>query len=277
MRQQGASGVLGGGGQGTVSAIPGTDRVVKHFNTPTPRLGLREFDELVARGAMVRNALDGSRIDLVWPDTPRIGPDGLEGYEMPRIRSDYYTSVTSPRGTTLRECQLMYAVPRASQFTIDRKPTDSERIMLLVLVARFLQAMHAHDLVYGDISWANFVFALDPVRLCVLDFDSTRVIGSPSFTRAPAPNTVDWDDPTSGGTVALFDSDRFKFALLVHRLLIAGDHFSSMEPALAPTSVPGLDTTASYAVVVLLRRAAGPAGTRPTIAEWLHVLDRGRP
>src|SRR4051812_18306933 len=88
-------------------------------------------------------------------------------------------------------------------------------------------------LIYGDLSWVNFSFAPGPkVQLSVYDVDSSRPLGSRSFTRQPPAKTPDWDDPMSPDLpVATLDADRYKFALLAFRLLVSRNFDGRIAPA----------------------------------------------
>jgi hypothetical protein len=241
--------------------------VKKTFLPPLPD-GEEAFATVLDARDSIAADLQGLPIALCWPETPLVRGRDLVGYVMPRIDQSFYFTRDVRRKAQLRE--LQYAVPKASVFSFPFTESDADAYALVVLVARFLEAMHTRQLVYGDISWFNFTFALDPVRLCVHDFDSTRRVGTATFNRQPPANTIDWEDlEAPGAAVATLDSERYKFALLAYRMLVAKDHNSRLPPTLA-SGTTGLPRDRD--LQHLGHRAAGPGGTRPQLSEWLRAL-----
>jgi hypothetical protein len=262
---------LGSGGQGQIYEIVGDpDRVLKAFLVPIPA-AKDNLDAVLGALDRVAENLRSLPITLCWPERAVTKENYLLGYVMRRIQSPFY--FTSSRGLLSKRLlrELQYAVPRRSAFEMPVvKP--NEILELVRLVARFLDAMHRQDLVYGDISWTNFTFALDPIRLCVHDFDSTRCLGGDAFTAQPPLDTIDWDDPDArDASVATLDSDRYKFALLAYRMLIAKDLHSRLDPGGAVAAAAS-EVLPSSDLQHLWRRAAGPLGTRPQLVEWLRAL-----
>ena len=258
---------LGSGGQGRIYEIVGDpNRVLKAFNAPIPAAE-EDLDAILRVLDRVAGDLSGLPIALCRPERAVTDRHYLMGYVMRRIESQFFFTSSWGRLTKRLPRELQYAIPRQSAFQMPAvKPDDM--LALVRLVARFLDAMHRHDLVYGDISWTNFTFALDPVRLCVHDFDSTRRLGGDAFTAQPPLDTIDWDDPeVSDAPVATLDSDRYKFALLAYRMLAVEDLSARLDPDKAAA------TTAQRSDLQhLWRRAAGRTGTRPQLAEWLPAL-----
>ncbi|MBY9075964.1 hypothetical protein K1X13_14110 [Nocardioides sp. WL0053] len=250
-------------------------RVVKDFITPISEMD-EVFEGLVLAGANVRALLAGEPITLAWPQEIVVSGREITGYVMPSIPDQFYWQDKKFFRGKRRVRELQYAVRRESAVSIPFRADDTHRLELVRLVAAFLEAMHREELVYGDLSWGNLAFSVgDKVELCVFDFDSTRQVGRPAFTRQRPAQTVDWNDPEDRSrAVASFDSDRYKFALLVYRLLVAHDFDSRPEDATRVGSISGLDQRGVHGLQSLLRRAAGHAGTRPQISEWLAVLQR---
>ncbi|MBH0118423.1 serine/threonine protein kinase [Rhodococcus sp. CX] len=266
---------LGSGGQGAVYELIERDgEVEKRFFMPLEK-GAREFEELLRRRTAVEAAVSACPIHLCWPENPVRREETLMGYVMPRIPDRFFFEVKFGRsGVKRRERELQHAIPRKSAMALPFDVTDEERFELVYLVARFLDAMHRNNLVYGDISWVNFIFSLNPVELCVLDFDSSRVQGSLPFTRMRPVDTPDWEDPEwPDSVVTRMDSDRYKFALLAYRMLIA----RSLDGLISDDfDVPALSGADPEQLSNLWSRARGPAGTRPQIAEWLNAFESVR-
>jgi hypothetical protein len=267
---------IGQGGQGAVYVLADDPRrVVKQFSRAIPGVEA-DFKELIAVGAKIREPLAGLPIDFCWPEDALID-SGLTGYIMPRLDSRYYFPYGNQGRSWLRT--LDFAVPRASAFTFPFTVSDADRLVLVQLVAAFLESMHAAGVVYGDLSWGNFAFDPSPEpRLAVYDVDSSRILGSRSFTRQPPASTPDWDDPMAPDLpVATLDADRYKFALLAFRLLVARNLDGRIAPAQLAGSVPGFSALDSRQLAALWSRAAGPGGTRPQLSEWTRILGRPRP
>lgn len=264
---------IGKGGQGSVYEMDDDpSRVEKWFTRAIP--GVEEdFEQLIAVGAKIREPLAGLPIDFCWPEEPLID-SGLAGYVMPRLDSRYYFAYGDKGKHRLRT--LEFAVPRPSAFAFPFTVSDADRVVLVQLVAAFLESMHAAGVVYGDLSWGNFSFdTTSEPRLAVYDIDSSRILGSRSFTRQLPAATRDWNDPMAPDLpVATLDADRYKFALLAFRLLAARNLGGRIDPAQVVGSVPGFSPADSRQLKALWSRAAGPQGTRPQLAEWARILGR---
>jgi hypothetical protein len=264
---------LGKGGQGRILDVPDDPSLVfKAFSTPI-RGGVSLFSDLLDARESVVSDLAGQPISLCWPESPVVKGADLVGYVMPKIGTDFYFAIQVGPGRKKRLLrELQYAVPKQSAFQMPFTVTGVEATALVRLVGRFLDAMHHRGMVYGDLSWSNFTFALAPLRLCVHDFDSTRELGSPSFTGELPFNTVDWNDPEApAASVSSLDTERYKFALLVFRMLVVKDRHSRLDPNLIQHSTAPLR---KEDIAHLCRRAAGPSGTRPHVEEWLNVLTQ---
>ena len=138
---------------------------------------------------------------------------------MPRFPQGYKLTVNGVE----REASLMYAVPKDGPFAASVATTPAQRLALVTAVGRFLAALHHCDYVYGDVSWSNMLFRVQPrPSVLVFDVDGVRRVGALPALSQGAADTVDWRDPAArAGLDACFDSDRYKFALLAYRLLVA--------------------------------------------------------
>lgn len=266
---------LGAGGQGAVyGLVDNTGQVAKYWDLPLTR-GTREFEELVHRRTDVEAEVSGHPIHLCWPESPVRRGGELIGYTMPRIGGQFYFEMTFGSVTKKHARELQHAIPRKQgavpfPFEVD----DRQRLELVYLVAVFLDGMHRNDLVYGDFSWMNFTFSLDPVELCVLDFDSSRVQGSLPFTRSLPLDSPNWEDPQWHGSIVVrMDSDRYKFALFAYRMLVAKSLDAEIDPDRAAEW--GRDT-GSAVLSGLWSRAIGAAGTRPPMSQWVAALEQIR-
>lgn len=264
---------LGSGGQGTVHAVKGDpSRVYKTLASPVEG-ALDEYLRFVSVGASLHIALEDANVDLVWPEAPRVDPDtgAITGYLMPRIPNGYTVTV---RGAQ-KEAHLAHALPKEGPFRPDVVPDVEQRIALVRAVGQFLDALHRHDYVYGDISWSNILYRLEPKpTVLVFDLDGARRLGRRPVLASKALDTLDWADHADSSALgAGFDSDRYKYALLVYRMLVSR-HVSAALPA-EPTIAAdaGLPPDMALRLGALLRRAAAGAGGRPAVSEWLSALN----
>lgn len=260
---------LGSSGYGSVYEVKGDPTLAfKQYKTPVPNV-LPAFDQLIAAGVDVRRSLRGAPVDLAWPTAAVPEGDELAGCLMPKVHSRYTVNV---QGLT-REATLDHAVPRLdSHFAPSRQPSDGERRMLAVAAGQFLHALHENDYVYGDVSWKNLLYALDPVpSVMVLDLDSIRRVGTTPWPGVGA-HTADWGDPHGQpGEVGAFDEDRYKYALLVYRLLAARSLTAQMPATGDITWHADVDDRQSRRLTRLTWRAKARL-ERPAVSEWLAVL-----
>lgn len=263
---------LGHGGQAAVYEVVGDADVVykKYF---VPRRDTAELLDLIGSGSLVRERLADLGVDLVWPQRMVEGDGVVRGVVMPRVPARYSAEFTGPGRVDQRLLTLDHAIPRPSAvYRMIAEVSDDDRLAIVRLIGHFLEALHREDLVYGDLSWRNILFSNSPSPgVLALDLDGVGRIG----TRMISAHTPDWTDPlsTSSGLVDGFDVDRFKFALLAYRMLVAKSLDARLPAALGDELIAGLSPTGSRGVAWLLGRAAGAAGTRPQITEWLDVLD----
>ncbi len=266
---------LGIGGQGAVyELVASGNQVAKYWATPlshTPR----EFEELVHKRADIDSVISDYPIHLCWPDSPIRNGETLIGYTMPMIAERFYFEMRIGPVTKTKLRELQHAIPRHPAanpypFIVE----DDDRIELVYLTGLFLEAMHRNDIAYGDFSWMNFTFSVDPVEICVLDFDSSRIQGSLHFARDLPLHSPDWEDPQLHAPfVARPDSDRYKFALFAYRMLVAKDLSSTIDCARISDWM--IDST-TRTMGDLWSRSLGEGGTRPQISEWLWCLKRMR-
>lgn len=263
---------LGAGGQGRVHELHGRPHlVIKEFDKPIPN-AFGEFVALVDSHGAVKDRLTGARVDLCWPLEVQREGGAVTGYVMPRMPEQYY--FITDRRHTRTERSLDWAIKRPAALNLPFDVTDHHRFLLTLQVAYFLEAMHANGLVYGDISWRNFSFQIEPeVRISVHDFDSARIIGRPAPTRSPAVDTIDWNDPEVLHYPVCFDTDRYKFALLAYRLMVSRTLYDRIDPTQVHEGLLGLELRQVRHIRSLFIRANGPQGTRPTILEWIRSLE----
>ncbi|WP_369247067.1 hypothetical protein [Streptomyces sp. R41] len=139
----------------------------------------------------------------------------------------------------------------------------------MVAVVELFQWLHALGLVVGDVSQANVLWAVRPGPApYLLDCDGVRLVGRPPVLEQA--DTPDWHDPLAAPGAVTVDSDRYKVALVVGRVLSQDAYVAPGKP-LRP--LPGvLDDRREIAVTALWEQAAGPRGGRPHLGQWRTAL-----
>jgi len=267
------------GGQGTVYALHGFPGFVyKEYRNPIT--GAHEsFDELILAGQDLAPMLEQVGVSTVWPLLRCGKGDVVDGYVMPRISDRFKIDIQAPRGVLEKDATLDHALLIGSDkaFHPARQVTSIDRLRIVRLVGVFLDALHREDLVYGDLSLKNMMFARDPVSLLVMDLDGVHRISTPLILVKDVLHTPDWNDPSAPGQLPRgFDLDRYRYALLVYRLLVANDvsaSFPTNPDSLVVPTLDGLEEESRAALEFLLRRAADSHGeARPPVTEWLSAL-----
>ncbi|MFF8474196.1 hypothetical protein [Streptomyces sp. NPDC015414] len=259
--------VVGSGGQGEVLEIAGTDLLCKRYRNPS-----RTNGEALATLAAFRQRLtpwDRSFLDSVaaWP-LCRVTREGRSvGFLMRRAPAPL--SWRTPQGTT-RLLELQYLIrPSKAGFRTVPQPTPMERRSLALACVRVVDWFHRRGVVLGDISHANVLWGLDPEpRVHFLDCDGFRPLGGVAVQSAT--DTPDWSDPLTPASRHDFDSDAYKTALTIGRILTRTPYVT---PGQRLDLVPGcLDEHQEAVIRKLFTEAAGDRRTRPVLSEWLHVL-----
>jgi DNA-binding helix-hairpin-helix protein with protein kinase domain len=247
------------GGQGVVYRLAGPDGLLlKHYHDEV-RVDGEELGRLIAMpdgfAPPDRRLLAAS---TAWPCGRVFDRGRCVGLLMREAPHRFVTSIAgAPR---LLELQfLLY--PRRPMWRELVMPSPDERRRLAVRYARLFQVLHTNGVLVGDVSMRNLLWSL--VRgpgVFALDCDGFRVLG-----RRPAVRPMDtagWVDPAARVGLPTLDSDRYKLALVVLRLLL-GDHGATPADDLGGCLDPEL--------VELAGRAARP-GERPDAGDWLPAL-----
>jgi DNA-binding helix-hairpin-helix protein with protein kinase domain len=250
------------GGHGVVCLLPRPgDLLLKlyHDDVAVNADELGVLIDLPARFTPADRRLLGC--STAWPRRRVFDRDRCVGLLMRRAPSRFATPLAG--SSRLLELQfLLY--PKRVMWQELVLPSADERRRLAVRYVRLFQVLHGNGVLFGDVSMRNLLWSLSGgPDVFALDCDGFRVLG-----RRPAvhpADTVGWSDPTARPGEATLETDRYKLALVVLRLLLA-DH----------AVVPGdeLCQRLDRPLAVLAERAV-PAGARPSAAEWLAVLAGG--
>ncbi|THV43277.1 hypothetical protein [Glycomyces buryatensis] len=258
---------LADGGQGTVhraALMPG--ELYKRYHNPQ-ELNVAELKRLVRRvyaEPMPEHARELILHSTAWPTGVVLEQGKYTGMTMPEAASKF----TAQIGGRSKLQELQYLI-------FGRKPIWGEGLVLpnpdqrreLVLgFVRLFKALHDVDIIIGDVSPRNFLWSVEPhPTVYALDCDGFRVNGYDPPT--PQAQTPDWEDPDQETGRATFESDRFKLALLVIRVLLTEPKTTPKDVASDPVRRAQLgDRVAELAVRVA-------DGERCHAVEWLHAFD----
>ncbi|MEV5082350.1 hypothetical protein AB0K74_27090 [Streptomyces sp. NPDC056159] len=262
-------GKMGDGGQGEVYEVVGHPGLLyKQYRDPG-----KVYAPAVAELVTLRLRLDPverTRLDAeaAWP-LCRVTEGGTTtGFLMHRA-PDTMTWRTSAGTVKLTELQFLLRPARAAWSAVVQ-PDLAQRLEIVKAFVELLGRLHRWGLVVGDLSQANLLWTVQPeVRIHLIDCDGARAAGGrPALAQADTP---DWGDPEAKGSAANVDSDRYKAALVIGRVL-AQDPLVTPGQQLNP--LPGvLNDRQLAAVQRLFGQASGPANTRPDLIQWSMALS----
>ncbi|MER6432632.1 hypothetical protein ABT272_33635 [Streptomyces sp900105245] len=261
----------GSGGQGDVHALVDGSLVYKEYKDPSKVNGGALADLVAFRQSLSQS--DRSRLDSLaaWPLCRVVEGNRVVGFLMRRAPSDM-TWCTAAGSTKLLELQYLIRPSRMGWQEVVQ-PTPEQRKALALACAEAIDWFHGAGLVIGDISQANVLWSLTPgTAVHFLDCDGFRRVG-----RAPVQaqaGTPDWNDPLVPSNEASVDTDAYKTALVVGRILAQDPYVT---PGQELKLVAGcLNDRQDGTVLRLFSQAAGERGTRPRPSEWQTALsDRG--
>jgi hypothetical protein len=267
------SGKLGAGSQGAIyRAQPNPafelsfPLIYKEFSATTVVAGMSL--ELLARFRADLDDKDRAVLDLrtVWPAAVVEKNGRVCGYVMQEIPDTFMQTIRTTSGTEPipREIQHLFVADALARKNIGEIPESTERLALAREAAFVLGFLHKRELIFGDLSYKNAVYALRPKPMVMLlDCDAVRRRGQGSAV--PQLNSPGWGAPEKGPQT--IESDRYKLGLFILRCLTPGVNAQNRDPEKA-TAV--LD----HEGMGLLRRAVGddPAA-RPSGKQWVEYLD----
>jgi hypothetical protein len=220
------------------------------FTLPGDRTSLayKEFTrEQAAQGrsasasVVFRDGLsDADRANLdkysAWPRAVVTDENGIVcGLLMPLIPDEFFCQLDETGSGTLasQPRQMGWLIAAAKQrqdAQIDLPDVDyTDRLLLLAQLVYAIGRLHRHGWVFGDLSFKNAVFALDPPRIILLDCDGAAALADAGREQASTPF---WDPPECPTTQAsgqgyrqdLQDTvtDVYKLGLAILRCLSPG-------------------------------------------------------
>lgn len=274
---------LGSGGQGDVYLLKEwqghyqAETVFKRYRDQNANdralLALVDFPDLLAP-----DALNSLLTQTAWPRSCVTDGKRVAGFLMRKVPERFVGRVADGR-PRLRELQYLLYPPKP--LWGDITPLDATgRIAVADAFVRLVRLLHEHSIVLGDISMRNILWCAgkpgqpgqhgkpaESPRIFVLDCDSARRIGFPPVL--PQPQTVDWDDPQMPASGPDLDTDRYKVALVVGRILAARHDIRPGEPW---RPVSGVPWRVAEAVKKCFDEAARPRNFRPDVGWWALAL-----
>lgn len=225
----------------------------------------------------MRSRLDDSQrrqLDALttWP--VRLVRDGgqVVGLLMPLIPDEFVHVGRSLTGVPLRkerEIQFLFlAAQRCDKLGYPRVNLF-QRYAICEGLALAFALLHEHDVIYGDFSAKNALFAVGPGRtdakVMLVDCDAVRVRGTMSAVAQL--NSPDWEPPPAEHATLTQATDLFKFGLFVLRTLSPGSNASTARDVRRVDQV--LDDTGRQ--LLRLALSAVPQ-SRPTARAWAQYF-----
>jgi hypothetical protein len=269
------------GGQGRICEVVGqSDRLAKIYLYPD-EVKVDRLNESISWWL----DLDASdrkfgEAHFAWPDRLISDSQGQRlGFEMKKAPVD--TARQSPRGNeaVLYSDNLM-CPPRPATPYIPQ-PSPDGRIKVCLDFANCIDWLHRHNIIFGDISNKNVLWAPSSERVFLVDCDQARFTGCEP--PSPQGNTVGYIDARQGSSSvpgqSTMDADRYKVAIWIGRVLSrllhvepgqAGDEVDrGIRQSVSESSIPKLS---AHRIFDLWQKAAVP-GSTPLVEEWIMALS----
>ena len=284
---------LAAGGFAEVFTVPGfslpgdsTPLAYKRFTVDPAQQAGSAADSVAFReqlSSAERAALDNW---TVWPRALVTSSSGSAcGLLMPLIPPEFFFQAPDQSGHLVRKPREMsWLVSSAEQRTAAQVDfgdiSRTDRLVMLAQLAYIIGWLHKRGWVFGDLSFSNAVFALNPPRILLLDCDGAAALAKRSRKQSSTPF---WDppecpieEPPGGRKQDRQDdvTDVYKLGLAVLRCLTPGKGASSSR------NLSRLGTELDAAGTALVARAlSDDRGTRPRAKQlysFLRQTARGR-
>lgn len=148
-----------------------------------------------------------------------------------------------------------------------------DRVVVLMKLVSAVARLHAHRIVYGNVSLKNVVVSSTSHRVLLLDCDDTASLDDPNRSQLNSPNFYPPEIASRSARTQDTRSDVYKLALCVVRVLQTPGR-----RAMSATDPDVLEPLLGARVVAELHRALDPdPGKRPTAKELFLALQQRRP
>jgi hypothetical protein len=264
---------LGSGAQGTIYRVQQGETfgfafplIYKEFKASTVVAGA-SLETL----ANLRNRLDTRDRQIidertVWPVAVVDRGGRVSGYLMQAIPDKYMQTIIATTGAEPipREVQHLFVADDLARKNLGEAPNNIERMVLARETAFALGFLHKRQLIFGDFSYKNAVYAIRPAPMVMLlDCDAVRLRGQGAAVAQL--NSPGWGAPERGPQT--IESDRYKLGLFILRCLTPGVNAQSRDPAKA-------SGVFDRAGMTLLERAlSDDPDDRTSGKEWVQYLD----
>ncbi|MFI7012053.1 hypothetical protein [Streptomyces sp. NPDC050145] len=258
----------GDGGQGEVHVVAGQGRLLYKGYREPHKVDGAALAALVSYRLRLQEA-DRERLDreAAWPLCRVLDGSRVTGFLMNRAPNPM-TWATSKGDSRLIDLSYLLREAKPAWSAVVQ-PAPQARRALAIALTEAIGRLHAAGLVLGDLSQSNVLWTLDPVpSVFLLDCDGIRLVGRAPVL--PQADTPDWHDPLASPGTATVDSDRYKAALMIGRVLARDAYARPGKPLIPVTGV--LDARREEAVRRLWDQAGGPAGGRPDLGQWRNAL-----
>lgn len=208
---------------------------------------------LITRRARVRDALGAAepQVDLHWPKEAVLGAHGgIRGHLSPALSPEFVVGGGRPRVL--------------ADVLGDPNTAQAQRVELVSLVACWLAALHAADVIHGDLDASSLACSLDPIAVAPIALGSARVIGHGPWHGQGRPN-------------ATLNDDRYALARLILEAL-APQGVTDLEEWLSSgQQVAGIEPARRRYFDHLGRRALQNRAACPTAQQWVAALTKDTP
>src|SRR5262249_50291656 len=142
-------------------------------------------------------------------------------------------------------------------------------------VARIVQTLHEHGIVFSDLSSNNLLILPDPLRVRVIDFEAAFEIGvdQPAFVYTPGFTYRD----QMYGEVPTFESDYFSLGAVMYYFLAPVNQVFLINPRSRFAFLQSVVSDIGFPEEVhrvIVRLIDNAASERPKPEEVVEVLDR---
>ena len=260
---------IGSGGQGRVLRVHGTSAGTAYKRYKSAGADPGALKMLVDLPASLRPVEREHLLrQSAWPLARVVRQGKVTGFLMQEIPDRFYGR-NSVGASKRRELQYLLYERKPAWGDITAGDVSAKtRVRIAREFAGLVRLLHDSSLVIGDISMTNVLWtAGDTPSVFLIDCDGIRRLGSPPVLRqVDSPDWTDPDPPVGGPDL---DTDRYKLALLVGRVLCKASY---IRPGDELQPVPDLPGDISLRVQELWARAAGPRTSRPDASDWVTAL-----
>lgn len=259
---------LGAGARGRVYEVHNHPGLVykQYISQPTHEDALAEL--ILMSGVLGKEEKEHLDTRTSWP-LARVTENGrVVGCVMRSLPDDFYVVTLAGQ----RPAFISYlCYPRKLAWRRIHLPSAAERIEICRQVVSLFGFLQRHSLVIGDVSAQNILWTIySGPRIVLLGCDALRKLGGHSAL--PEGETPGWEDPLLSSRSPDSDSDNYKLALVVGRILAEQPH---VRPGEHLTLLNDLPPAVARRIRECFAAAAGPAGERPTPELWMDALSTG--